>query len=78
MPSPFSITQARCSALSDPSLREEIHEHTGSDLETSSILRSLRRFGEDASIQYYEVTPTPSRRTHYQAPAFAWTVRAMR
>ncbi|MEJ2204493.1 MAG: hypothetical protein P8170_10315 [Gemmatimonadota bacterium] len=47
-------------------------------METSSILRSLRRFGEDASIQYYEVTPTPSRRTHYQAPAFAWTVRAMR
>ncbi len=78
MPTSFSITRSRCSVLSDPSLRQEIHAHTGSDAETSSILRSLDRFGQDISIRYYELTPTPARRTYRPTSAFAWTVRAVR
>ncbi|NNM06746.1 MAG: hypothetical protein HKO65_16750 [Gemmatimonadetes bacterium] len=78
MPSSFSITRARFLTLSDSTLREEIDYNTGSDAETSSILRSLRRFGEDLSIQYFEVTPTPSRRTRQLTPTFAWSVRAVR
>lgn len=78
VPSAFSIARTRCSALSDANLREEIHAHTGSDTETSSILRSLQRFGGDLSIRYYEMTPTPSRRIHRATSAFAWTVTAVR
>jgi len=78
VPNPFSITRSRCSVLSDPTLRDEIHTHTGNDAETSSILRSLDRFGQDLSVRYYEVTPTPSRRTYHPTSAFTWTVRAVR
>jgi hypothetical protein len=78
VPSAFSIDRSRCSALSDPTLRDEILAHTGSDDETASILRTLERFGGDVSIRYYEVVPTPSRRTYHSAVAFHWTVRAVR
>ena len=78
MPNSFSINRSRCSVLSDPKLRDEIQAHTGSDAETSSILRSLDRFGHDVSIQYYDVTPMPSRRTYQSTAAFTWTVRAVR
>ena len=78
MPNPFSIARARFSTVSDSTLREEIDYHTGNDAETSSILRSLRRFGEDLSIRYFEVTPTPSRRTRQLRPTFTWSIRAVR
>lgn len=78
MPTSFSITRSRLSVLSDPTLRDEIQTHTGNAAETSSILRSLDRFGQDPSIRYYEVTPTPSRRTYRPTSAFTWTVRAVR
>ena len=78
MPSSFSIARARFSTLSDSTLREEIDYYTGNDAETSSILRSLRRFGEDLSIRYFEVTPTPSRRTRQLTPTFTWSIRAVR
>jgi hypothetical protein len=78
VPTTFSLARSRCSVLSDPALRDEIRTHTGSDSETSSILRSLGRFGHDATVRYYELTPTPSRRTYQPTAAFAWTVKAVR
>lgn len=78
MPNSFSLLRSRCAVISDPGLREEILAHTGSAEATSSILRSIERFGGDASIQTYEVTP--KRRIHARrAPmAVAWSVRAVR
>lgn len=78
MATSFSIPQSRCAVLTDPTLRDEIQARTGSDVETSSILRSLERFGPDASIQYYELTPKPTRRTYQSNSEFAWTVTAVR
>lgn len=72
------LPRSRCSILTDPTLRDEIQGRTGSDAETSSILRSIERFGHDASIRYYELTPSPSRRTYQATPRFAWTVTAVR
>lgn len=78
MATSFSIARSRCSVLTDPSLREEIGTHTGSESETSAILRSLGRFGHDASVRYFEMTPKPSRRTYQSTSAFSWTVTAVR
>jgi len=78
MPNSFSIARARFSTLSDSTLHEEIGSHTGNDAETASILRSLRRFGEDLSISYFEVSPTPSRRSRQPTSLFTWSVRAVR
>lgn len=76
MPSPFSILKARCAALSNAALREEIRAHTGSDEEVSSILRSLERFGEDLSIRVFEMTPkTGGGRA--RGRNVAWSVRAV-
>ncbi len=78
MPTNFSIPRSRCAVLSDPILRQEIQARTGSDAETTSILRSLGRFGHDASVRYFEMTPIPSRRMYQATPGFAWTVTAVR
>ena len=78
MPATFTIPRSRCAVLTDPTLRDEIQERTGSDAETSSILRSIERFGLDASIHHYELTPVPSRRTYQSEPGFSWTVTAVR
>ena len=78
MANSFSIARSRCSVISDPGLREEIRGHTGSDDEASSILRSLERFGGDASVRFYEMTPQASNRTYRHARAVNWTVRAVR
>ena len=78
MPSSFSITQSRYASFADPDLLQEIRSHTGSDAEASSILRSMERFGGDASISYYEVTPKPRRGASRQALPLAWSVRAVR
>jgi len=74
----FTIPFSRCAVLTDPTLRGEIQARTESDAQTSSILRSIGRFGHDASIRYYEVTPVPTRRT-FQIPArLSWSVTAVR
>jgi len=78
VPTSFTILRSRCGVLTDPTLRNEIQGRTGSDAETSSILRSIGRFGQDSSIHYYELTPTPSRRTYQTTPGFSWTVTAVR
>lgn len=78
MPSPFTIPRSRCSIVSDPGLRAEIRAQTGSDDATSSVLRSLERFGGDISIRYFEVTPKAAHRAIRGRPAVAWSVRAVR
>jgi hypothetical protein len=78
MPNSFSIAGARFSNLSDSALRDEIGSHTSSEEETSSILRSLRRFGDDLSIRYFEVTPARSRHSRQPTSALTWSVRAVR
>lgn len=73
----FNLPRARCSLLSDPALRQEIQSHTGNETETSSILRSIERFGNDLSIRYYELTPT-AHRARFHSVSASWTVRAVR
>lgn len=74
----FSIPGSRLSSTSGPTLREEIHAHTGSDEETSSILRGIERLGEDPSIRHYEMTPQKTQRIYRDAPPVTWSVRAVR
>lgn len=76
-PHPFNIQRSRCAVLTDPELRAEIFSHTRSEAETTSILRSIGRFGDDPSVRYYELTPVTGRSRHRFASA-AWTVSAVR
>ena len=78
MPSSFSIARSRCSIPPDDTLRDEILSRTGSDRETSSILRSIERFEGDDSISLYEIIPQPMRGTRHDARAVSWQVRAVR
>ena len=78
MPNPFTLSRSRCDALSQDELQKEIQAHTGNDSETDSILRSLERFGQDASIRSYEIIPRPRQRTASGGPDSTWTVRALR
>lgn len=73
MPNAFSLHRSRCAVLSE--LREEIQAHTGNEAATSSILRSIQRFGDDASVRRYEMTP----HVRGRGPrAVAWNVHAVR
>jgi len=56
----------------------EIGRHTHNEEETACILRSLERFGDDASIMRYEITPQESLRFSPKRRTVAWTVRAVR
>ncbi len=78
MPTPFSIPGSRYSGTTDPALRQEIQRHTGNDGETSSILRSIARFGGDSGIRSYEVTPKPRQGNRHDPRTLSWTVRAVR
>lgn len=78
MPHTFTISRSRLSSTAAPAMREEITSHTGSDQETSSILRSIERFGGDATIRSYEVSPKATRTSTFRVPRVAWTVRALR
>lgn len=74
----FTIARARCSDLTDASLRDEIRRHTGTDEEVTSILRCLERFGYDASVRHYELNAKPSHRSHRGASSVTWNVTAVR
>jgi len=79
MTEPFSLTRSRCTETeSDPSLREEILDRTGSDAATSGILRSIERYGGDSSILRFEISPKTHNRAHRAAVAVSWSVRAVR
>ncbi len=78
MSNSFTINGSHRFGAIDSELRAEIRTHTDNEEETSSILRSLERFGDDASIRYFEVTPKTSRRYYPGARAMSWTVHAVR
>lgn len=78
MPYSFTISSSRLSSSSPPDLRSEINRHTGSDVETSSILRSIERFGGDLTIDRYDIDPAPARGTRTGPSRVSWTVRARR
>lgn len=77
MSRPFVIRRASVDANDQPNLMREIVGHTASEEEASSILRSMERLGSDASIDYYEMSPSNSRQRHSK-PAVVWSVRAVR
>lgn len=74
----FSLAPQRCAVLSDPSLREEIMARTESREATEQILRSLRRFGVDPTIERFDVAPQAVRATVRIAATVAWSVKAVR
>lgn len=78
MPTPFSIRGSRCTLPFSPTLRETIRSRTESEEETSSILRSIERFGADDSVWTYEMTPKPPRGSRHDVRAVTWSVRAVR
>lgn len=78
MPNSFSLTPSQCTPVTAPSLRAEIVSRTGSEAAANSILRSLDRFGTDASIDGYEIVPKVPRSGGRNAKDVIWTVRAMR
>lgn len=71
------IRRASIDAGDQPKLMREVVGHTGSEEEANSILRSLERLGSDASIDYYEMTPS-SGRQRYIKSTVVWSVRAVR
>jgi len=78
VPHTFTISRSRLASTTAPDMREEITRHTGSDQETSGILRSIERFGSDTTIRSYEVSPKTTRTSTFRVPRVAWTVRALR
>ena len=78
MANSFSISRSRISLSSDPESRLEIRAYTDSDEEASSILRSIKRLGDDPSIRRYEVTPATSWRAQRSTSPITWTVSAVR
>jgi hypothetical protein len=78
MPHEFSLTPSRCAVIEDPSLRQEIRDHTGSDEATSSILSAIDRFGGDSSIVRFEIAPKPRSLRSPHKSLVAWRVRAVR
>ena len=73
----FTLKKSSGARVSNPELREEIQAHTGNDEATSGILRSIDRYGDDASILRYEISRKTNSRAHRQGGAAAWSVRAV-
>lgn len=78
MQNSFTLARSRFSDLTDPGLRDEIVRATGSDDQASAILRCMERFGFDASILHYEISPRASQRGSRGTSTAAWTVSAVR
>jgi hypothetical protein len=78
MPQSFSLSSELCTAIGDPSLRQEIDRHTQSSHATERILSSIGRFGVDPSILRFEMSPGSHPRVARLGGAVAWTVRAVR
>jgi len=74
----FSLSASQCAAAKDASLRTEITEHTGNDIETAGILRSIQRFGGDDSIERFEISRSARGRYAPKTAASSWIVRAVR
>lgn len=75
---PFALYPSDLAPGDTAGLRTHIQAHTGSEAETESILRSIERYGADASIRRFEVTPTKNRLGLQTSRLPAWAVRAVR
>lgn len=78
MKSSFTIARASLQPADDERLLRQVVDHTGSEDEAASILRSLRRLGQDGSIVSYEIVPTPERASYRGSRPVVWSVRAIR
>jgi hypothetical protein len=78
MTASFSLSPKQCSKPSDPSLRTEINGYTGNDIATSGIIRSIERFGDDESIERYEISLSERGRYAPKTQMAGWIVRAVR
>jgi hypothetical protein len=78
LPQDFSLVPQRCAVLTDPALRTELENKTGSADAASGILRSISRFGSLEGILRFELTPRAGTRNMHTKTATAWTVRAIR
>lgn len=74
----FSLSASQCASTQDDSLRTEITDHTGNDSETEGILRSIERFGGDASIERYEISRSERGKYAPKTKTAGWLVRAVR
>jgi hypothetical protein len=74
----FTILRAALEAGDRDALLSDILAATGSEAEAISILRSVERYGLDASIDYFEITEVAGRRMPAADRARAWRVRADR
>ena len=74
----FTLPRTRVLGADNAALMLEVADHTGSEDEAASILRSVERLGSDASIDCYEMTPKIVQRTHREAAPVVWNVRAVR
>jgi len=74
----FSLSASHCTATQNASLRTEITEHTGNDFETAGILRSIERFGGDASIERFDISRSERGRYAPRSQTAGWIVRAVR
>lgn len=74
----FTLPRASVVGADSSTLMHEVADHTGSQDEAASILRSVQRLGADASIHSYEVTPTTVQRAYRGASPVIWSVRAVR
>ena len=74
----FSLPTHRYDSTDDPTLLADIRSHTGSDAAAAGILRSIDRFGQDASIARWEITAKVRSRATQNPDSMAWTVRAIR
>ncbi|MDH3207935.1 MAG: hypothetical protein OEO79_15120 [Gemmatimonadota bacterium] len=74
----FTLSRTSHAHVADVELREEILSHTGNDQATQGILRSIDRYGDDASILRYEVSRKTNSRAFRHGSAAAWSVKAVR
>lgn len=72
----FIITGAAMENGNPAELLDEIREGTGSEEAAASVLRSLQRMGTHPSLEYYEITQVPGRRSHGGPVTNSWRVRA--
>jgi hypothetical protein len=78
MTNAFSLSASQCAAAKHAALRTEITEHTGNDIETAGILRSIERFGGDNSIERFEISRSERGRYASRSNTAGWIVRAVR
>jgi hypothetical protein len=74
----FTITREELEAADGSGLKATVLGFTGNEVEAASILRSLERYGQDASIDFFEMTQTQGRRLPGGAYTHSWRVRADR